>query len=177
MKRFLSISGLLLSTIVFSQVIINPGTKTTVTNSSVSLEFGSEERGIILPYVASPDALAAVPGTFIMDPQDKVMKVKLGNGSWQDLTGNAAKTQSLINPFDTYIEQPSAKSIIGPTTVSQAQVAGILILSDPNKAMILPQVPSPHLNIKNPAAGMMVYDTNNKILAVFNGTQWSFWQP
>ena len=112
-----------------------------------------------------------------MDPQDKVMKVKLGNGSWQDLTGNAAKTQSLINPFDTYIEQPSAKVIIGPTTVSQAQVAGILILSDPNKAMILPQVPSPHLNIKNPAAGMMVYDTNNKILAVFNGTQWSFWQP
>ena len=91
MKRFLSISGLLLSTIVFSQVIINPGTKTTVTNSSVSLEFGPEERGIILPYVASSDALAAVPGTFIMDPQDKVMKVKLGNGSWQDLTGNAEK--------------------------------------------------------------------------------------
>ncbi|WP_279195775.1 hypothetical protein [Chryseobacterium indoltheticum] len=54
---------------------------------------------------------------------------------------------------------------------------GILVLEDTNKAMILPRVASPHLNIINPAPGMMVYDTTAKQLAVFNGTVWSFWKP
>ncbi len=177
MKTFLTLSSLLFSTIIFAQVIINPGTKTEVTNSSVSLEFGTEERGIILPYVAASDATNAVPGTLIMDYSDKVMKMKLGNGTWQNLTGNAAKNNGIVNPFVTIAENPTAKTVIGPSAIPQAQVPGILILSHPNKAMILPQVPSPHLNIKNPAAGMIVYDSANKILAVFNGTQWSFWQP
>ncbi|WP_426480116.1 hypothetical protein [Chryseobacterium sp. R2ACT005] len=48
---------------------------------------------------------------------------------------------------------------------------------DVNKAMILPKIASPHLNIVNPAAGMMVYDTTKKQLAIYNGTVWSFWKP
>jgi len=177
MKTFFTLSAFLFSTIVFAQVIINPGTKTEITNSSVSVEFGSQERGIILPYVEESEALNAVPGTLIMDYKDRIMKLKLGNGAWQNLTGNANKTNGFVNTLLAFQENPNTKSIIGPTTVPQAQVPGILILSDPNKAMILPKVASPHLNIKNPAAGMMVYDSENKILAVFNGTQWSFWQP
>ncbi|WP_262907374.1 hypothetical protein [Chryseobacterium sp. LC2016-27] len=43
--------------------------------------------------------------------------------------------------------------------------------------MILPKVASPHLNIINPSAGMMVYDTVKKQLAIYNGTVWSFWKP
>ena len=54
---------------------------------------------------------------------------------------------------------------------------GLLVLADTDKAMVLPKVASPHLNIVNPAAGMMVYDTTSKQLAVFNGTVWSFWKP
>ena len=54
---------------------------------------------------------------------------------------------------------------------------GILVLADTNKAMVLPKVASPHLNIVNPSPGMMVYDTTSKQLAVFNGTVWSFWKP
>ena len=34
-----------------------------------------------------------------------------------------------------------------------------MVLADTNKAMVLPKVASPHLNIVNPAPGMMVYDT------------------
>lgn len=177
MKKYLSLSTFLVSTIIFAQVIINPGTKTATTNLSVSLEFGPEPRGIILPYVAAADALNAVPGTMIMDHTDKVMKLKLGNGTWQNLTGNAAKNNNIVNPFVTIAENPTAKSVIGPSAIPQANVPGILILSEPDKAMILPNVASPHLNIKNPAAGMLVYDSANKILAVFNGTQWSFWKP
>ena len=177
MKTSLTILSFLFSTVLYAQVIINPGTKTAVTNSSVSVEFGSQERGIILPYVKVSEALNAVPGTLIMDHDDKIMKLKLGNGTWQNLTGHAAKTNSIVNSFILIQENAKAKSVIGPTAIPQAEVPGILILSDPNKAMILPQVASPHLNIKNPAAGMMVYDSANRILAVFNGTQWSFWKP
>ena len=50
---------------------------------------------------------------------------------------------------------------------------GILVLQDSDKAMVLPKVASPHLKIVNPAAGMMVYDTTNNCLKIFNGTVWS----
>jgi hypothetical protein len=43
--------------------------------------------------------------------------------------------------------------------------------------MVLPKVASPHLNIISPSAGMIVYDTIKKQLAVYNGTVWSFWKP
>ena len=140
MKTSLSIAAFLVSTIISSQVIINPGSKTAVTNSSVSVEFGSEERGIILPYVTASDAANAVPGTFIMDHSDRAMKLKLGNGTWQNLTGGAATTNSIVNPFSVIAENSTAKSVIGPANVPQAHVPGILILSESDKAMILRQV-------------------------------------
>lgn len=42
---FNTISGLLLYSMLFAQVIINPGNKTSVSNPSVSLEFGDVARG------------------------------------------------------------------------------------------------------------------------------------
>ena len=177
MKNILSFSGLLCSGVLFAQIIINPGTRTTATNPSVSLEFGDEARGIILPYVDGSNAADAVAGTFIMDPSEKAVKLRLPDGTWQNLSGSAAKSNIVTNAASLNQESKTAKVIIGPPYVPQAQVPGILILSENDKAMILPKVASPHLNIKNPAAGMMVYDSAERILAVFNGTQWSFWKP
>jgi len=158
-----------------SQVIIEPGPKTAPTNTSVSLEFGDHEnKGIVIPYVAASSMTDISDGTLIMDPTDNIMKIREA-GNWRDLTGPATKT----NAVDVSIQQNKdenvrAKTIIGANT--NDGTTGILILSDTNKAMILPRVALPHLNIKNPAAGMMAYDTVNKQLAVFNGTQWTFWQ-
>lgn len=177
MKTIFSFSAIIFSSLFFGQILINPGSQTSVTNTSVSVEFGSEARGIILPYVKASDVADAVAGTFIMDYSDRAMKLKLPNGVWQNFTGDAARTNSIVNPFALIAESKNAKVVIGSPTIPEADVPGILILSDPNKAMILPKVESPHLTIKNPAAGMMVYDSLNKILAVFNGTQWSFWKP
>lgn len=47
---------------------------------SVSLEFGDDARGLILPYVEGSTANTAVAGIFIMDPADKRVKLKLVNG-------------------------------------------------------------------------------------------------
>jgi hypothetical protein len=77
---------------------------------------------------------------------------------------------------DPLTEKSTAKVAIGANGATDT-TPGILVLTDKDKAMILPKVASPHLNIINPSAGMLVYDTTAKQLAVFNGTVWSFWKP
>lgn len=146
--------------------------KSSVSSPSVSLEFGSANRGLLLPWVTSTGAVSGVVnGTIVYDTSDKKVKVKYASG-WKDLSIDATGV------VDTTLQDPlsdlaNAKVSIGTPT----STPGILVLEETNKAMILPKVASPHLNIINPASGMMVYDTDTKQLAVFNGTVWSFWKP
>lgn len=157
--------------------------KTPTVNTSVSLEFGNENRGMILPWVTNTSAIVdAVNGTMIYDLSDHKVKTKYASG-WKDLSVDA--TGTTVDPLtnvdgvmiqDSHTENTGAKVSIG-TSTSVPEANGILVLEDQNKAMILPKVASPHLNIIDPAPGMMVYDTSAKQLAVFNGTVWSFWKP
>ena len=172
----------------FSQVAIG---KTGVSSTSVSLEFGTGNKGIVLPWVTSASAIGFTTdttlkkgGVLILDTSDKKVKVSKDDGTFRDLTvhtneivtsGNAAIDTSLQdNPL--YTEKTNAKTMIGGTPATDT-TPGILVLADTNKAMILPKVASPHLNIKNPAPGMIAYDTDKRQLAVYNGTVWSFWKP
>jgi hypothetical protein len=159
----------------FSQVAIG---KATVSSPSVSLEFANGNRGLILPWVTDAASLAgAANGTFIFDTLDQKVKCRIA-GSWfdfsNDITGFAdISLQSLK------IEYPGAKVGLGMNVASNIldTAPGILVLTDTDKAMILPKVANPHLNIVNPAPGMIVYDTTAHQLAVFNGSVWSFWKP
>ncbi|RKS96001.1 hypothetical protein [Chryseobacterium defluvii] len=162
-----------ISACVYSQVAIG---KSSVTNSSVSLEFGNtESKGLLLPWVTSAGAVSgAVDGTMIYDTADKKVKYRK-NGSWFDLSTDTTGTVNTVLQ-DPLSEQATAKTVIGSNAVADT-TPGILVLSDTNKAMILPKVDSPHLNIINPAPGMIVYDNVKHQLAVFNGTVWSFWKP
>lgn len=131
-------------------------------------------------------------GTIIFDLSDKKIKYRKP-GQWFDLTGeptfpltvknnsNVDVTFATFNTIDSALqdniqEQSTAKVAIG-TDASNDETVGILVLTDKDKAMVLPKVASPHLAIQNPAPGMMVYDTVKKQLAVYNGTVWSFWKP
>lgn len=145
--------------------------KPNVTNTSVSLEFETtENRGLILPYVEDKSGISQ-DGSIIYDTTDKKVKY-LKSGSWFDLSVDDAGDVDLsIQTSKT--EKTGAKVSIG----TQTSTNGILVLEDSNKAMILPKVASPHLNIINPSAGMLVYDTTARQLAVYNGTVWSFWKP
>lgn len=133
-----------------------------------------------------------VDGTIIFDISDKKMKYRKG-GTWFDLTGsptfplvvkdasNNNITFTQFNSIDSSLqdnkkELDNAKAAIGNNGDIDTTI-GILVLTDTNKAMVLPKVASPHLNIINPSAGMMVFDTVKKQLAVYNGTVWSFWKP
>lgn len=178
MKNLLLIILAFASGNVYSQVAIG---KISVSSPSVSLDFGSENRGIVLPWVTSEGSVTnVVNGTLVYNLTDKKVKVKYESG-WKDLTLNTnGTTVDSSNGVDGALiqgssvnENTSAKTAIGTTLTS---APGILVLEDTNKAMVLPTVASPHLNIINPSPGMMVYDNFNKMLAVYNGTVWSFWR-
>jgi hypothetical protein len=182
MKKIFISTVFFISATAFSQVAIG---KSSVTNTSVSLEFETGNKGLVLPWTNAVSNSAPfitgytgsdtiVDGTLVYDSSDKKVKYKK-LGSWFDLSvdANGAVDTTLQ---DSKTELPTAKASIG-TNGATDTTPGILVLTDSDKAMILPKVALPHLNIKNPAAGMIAYDTTNRQLAVFNGTVWSFWKP
>ncbi|MGX9985065.1 hypothetical protein [Soonwooa purpurea] len=133
-------------------------------------------------------------GTIIFDLSDKQVKYRK-DGAWFSLTAssfpltytNTSNTSITVNSPADFVsinsslqdnvkESSDAKAAIGANGATDT-TAGILVLTDTNKAIVLPKVASPHLNIKNPTPGMMAYDTVKKQLAVYNGTVWSFWKP
>ena len=177
MKNIIISMFTLFTTCAFAQVAIG---KASVSSPSVSLEFGTGNKGILLPWVTGVSTVTgAVNGTLVYNTTDKKVYVKYASG-WKDLSVDATGTTvdpitsvdglTLQNSLD---DLDTAKVSIGTPT----STPGILVLEDTNKAMILPKVASPHLNIVNPSPGMMVYDTTKKQLAVYNGTVWSFWKP
>ncbi|WP_347219846.1 hypothetical protein [Chryseobacterium sp.] len=171
MKKTGIIISLFLFNQCFSQVAIG---KNSVNNTSISLEFGNGNRGMILPWVTSTGTVAgAVDGTVIYDASDKKIKYRK-SGVWMDLTIDAS---GVVNTAlqNSKTESATAKVTIGGGSVNTTP--GILVLADDHKAMVLPKMNSPHLNIINPAAGTIAYDTVTHQLAVFNGTVWSFWKP
>ena len=174
MKNIVATLSLLFATSLSAQVAIG---KATVSSPAVSLEFydnADNTRGIILPWVTSTAAVTgAVNGTIVYNTADRKVYVKYASG-WRDLsvdtTGTVTTTlQDALSDLDT------AKVLIGGDPATDT-TPGILVLADTNKAMVLPKVASPHLNIVNPSPGMMVYDSAKKLLAVYNGTVWSYWR-
>ncbi len=176
-----------------------------VTNPSISLEFYDNvdnTKGLVLPWTSTVNNQpvvynattgagyrgmqgTVVDGTIILDLSDKKVKYRR-NGAWSNLTGDLPLTAgstnyTTFNAIDSSLqdnkkEGATAKAAIGANGATDT-TSGILVLTDTNKAMVLPKVVSPHLNIKNPTPGMMAYDTTKKQLAVYNGTVWSFWKP
>ena len=126
--------------------------------------------GIVLPWVTTiPTGTALSPGLLIYNALEK--KVMYYNGTaWVDLSINAG-TVNLT-------EQNAIPEVAGGTVVGalSSLVKGVLVLETTDKALILPKTRSPHLNIVKPMAGTICYDTNKKMMCVYNGNEWSFWK-
>ncbi|MDM1404707.1 hypothetical protein HX039_11390 [Myroides marinus] len=148
--------------------------KFEVEGPDVLLDFKENDaRGIVLSWVTKEgDVKTPVGGTMIFDSNDKKVKYYIAGTSskWEDLSVNTGEV-------DTSIQQglvdDQAPTIIGDQS---STASGALILEADNKAMVLPRMASPHLNLKSPAAGTIVYDTVSKMLCVFNGKEWAFWK-
>ncbi|APD07068.1 hypothetical protein UJ101_01552 [Flavobacteriaceae bacterium UJ101] len=162
MKNIILIGVIVLSNVMLSQVAIG---KTSVDGDGL-LDFASgTTKGIVLPKVTT---LTPQVGSLVFDAVDK--KVKLYNGEWIDLSINEGAVDT--SDQDPYSEE-GGTMIIGSETTS---ATGVLVLESTTKALILPKIASPHLNVKNPSPGMICYDTDKDLLAVYNGLEWAFWR-
>lgn len=169
MKKILIFPVFILSGLLFSQIAIG---KTNVSNSSVSLEFGDDDLGLILPWINSTDDMVqAVPGTMVFDASDKKFKLKTNN-SWKDYSIQSGQVDLSLQA--NRIENLDAGVIIGESDSTTPD--GILVLEGTDKVMVLPKVENPHLNIADPSPGLMVFDPTHKVLAFYNGQVWTFWQ-
>ena len=185
MKKFLVIVPLLLlSNILFGQIKI--GNNTEITNSSVLLEFDNENgnniRGIVVP-IKYEDSQRAVDttknGTFIVDYSDNIFKV-FSNDTWVDLTSKDGNV--LREPFRRSAETGNVgKGIVitdDPVIANDDNYVpnGGLELISETKALVLPQIKDPHLNVNRPMMGFMCYDTTTKSIAFYDGTFWHYWK-
>lgn len=174
MRKILKLTGLFILGMLHAQIGIN---RENVSNASVSLQFGdTENKGLILPYVTDKSNITE-NGTILYDISDHKVKYLKDANSWFDLSVDATGTADVSIQGADKTEQPGAKVCISSDAGGTDSTKGILVLADNNKAMVLPKVASPHLNIIDPSAGMMVYDTVKKQLAVYNGKVWTFWMP
>ncbi|AZA84614.1 hypothetical protein C1637_07185 [Chryseobacterium lactis] len=174
MRKILKLAGLLIVGLLQAQIGIN---RENVSNGSVSLQFGdTENKGLILPYVTDKSNITE-KGTILYDVSDRKVKYLKDANSWFDLSVDTTGAADVSIQGADKTEQPGAKVCISSGAGGTDTTKGILVLADADKAMVLPKVASPHLNIIDPSAGMMVYDTVKKQLAVYNGKVWTFWQP
>ena len=112
MKNIINLAFLFVFGVAFSQVAIG---KESITNSSVSLEFGNAPKGIIVPWVKSAASVDnAVEGTIIFDQDDRKTKIKYPTG-WKDLSARqGVLTSAETSSQNTKTESPTAKVVIGP---------------------------------------------------------------
>lgn len=174
-KKLLYILGLSVCSGISAQVIFGDKVGTAANKSSVLMEFANTgNRGFIMPYVTDKTNINAA-GSVILDASTPTAaKVRYYNGTaWVDLSVNGANVSSYLAIQPTSRENAAAKVVIGSSTSS---ADGILVLESSTKAMVMP-ITNSYQNIVNPAPGTMTLVNNSGILslAVYNGSQWSFW--
>lgn len=157
------------SSLLMAQVAIK---RQDVSSVSAILDFATNTTdGIVLPAVSSAASVSAVNGMILFDRNDERLKY-YQNGNWVMLsdTGDASKATA-VNPS---MENLNSGAVIAPDGGEPNDVLGVLELRSNSKAMVLPKVADPHINIPSPIAGTMVYDTVSQSVALFDGLAWNY---
>lgn len=109
-----------------SSLTVLPSTSTP--NPSISLEFGSGFKGLILPWVTNEVVVSQHPtanqkgGALVFDRADRKVKFSKNNGTWVDLTvhsnelpatGGNLTVDAALQTDTSYPEKMEAKSQIG----------------------------------------------------------------
>lgn len=186
MKKYRYSIFVSLAMMVFTNAQVSIGGKSSVEGNSTLLDFDSNvlgkkatdtstnnTNGIILPtlkMVNVPVLTSANNGTFLFDTENSIAKM-YENNVWVDLTTSG---DSSVVVGNTSTESADLKGVIIGSASSNAN--GVLVLESSNKAVILPRIIDPHINVKSPYPGMMCYDVSSKSLAVFDGVLWHYWK-
>jgi hypothetical protein len=167
MKKIISFLAIFcLPVLVYTQTAID---KRSADGAGI-LDFkAGTKRAIVLPQVLNTASIVT-PGTLFYDTNLKKVMYKDNNGI-KDLSINTGIYNPIQN-YETLISNANKVSIVGSKTSS---ATGVLILESDKKALVLPKIASPQLNIINPEPGTICYDTDKKLFCVFNGKEWTFW--
>lgn len=166
MKNIITIIGIFCVAMVSAQIAVE---KSQVDGDGI-LDFPSNTtKGILLPIVETLPS-NAVSGTLLMDKNDMVLKMNV-ESSWQALSDSGSIAGAA---FNTNEELPGNNRVI--IGASSTNAPGLLVLESSDKALVLPRVAAPHINVKDPYPGMICYDTESKSMAVFDGLKWSYWK-
>ena len=158
-KIIIILATVLLPVLAVAQVGIG---KSTVTNGSVILEFGTDARGIRLTPVQNVTSLPSpVGGTIAFDGNT-------GSFRYYETAWSVADGGGVTNGHPTGTDGNTTGVIIGAKT---SLATGALILESSNKALVLPKV-SDVRRIATPPTGLLLYDTFDKSVKVFNGNVW-----
>lgn len=164
------LSLFLFSTVcLWSQIGINSNIRSS---NSVLLEFNNHSNnnmGITLPVVDTTST-QMVMGTILFDKSDSRIKYK-DDKEWVSLSYVEGDLERYIgnNSNDT-----QRKIVIGDN--NNSATPGLLVLESQNKAMVLPHVINPMVNVKNPYPGMICYDPTIKAMYLFDGRYWNIWR-
>jgi hypothetical protein len=167
-KLIISLAMLIIAQCLSAQIAIG---KTNVDGAGL-LDFNIG-KGLILPWVETAGT-ADDNGTLIFDTSDNKVKARI-NGVWEDLSENSGSLNTIkTNKVNQHLlkTENEINTIIGSPTPT---ANGVLVLESSDKALILPKMPSPHLNMVDPEPGTVVYDTVSNLMCVFNGEEWTFW--
>lgn len=166
MKKVFTIIITLYAVVISAQVAIE---KSQVDGDGL-LDFpANTTKGILLPIVETLPSDAS-SGTLLMDKNDKTLKMNV-ESAWVPLSDEGSVTGAV---FNTNGEIPGQNRVIMGSDATSAP--GVLVLESADKALILPKIAAPHINVKNPYPGMICYDTVSKSMAVFDGLKWSYWK-
>jgi len=159
---------LMIFNVFYAQVAIG---KDTIDGRSTILDFNNTStntKGLILPATQGLPSDSPANGTFVFDTSDDTVKM-YENNTWKALSDVGNSSSVIPNGSD----ETGNGVVIGS---KEGSADGVLVLESPDKAMILPKISSPHINVKNPYPGMICYDTASKTFAVFDGTVWNYWK-
>jgi hypothetical protein len=146
-------------------------------------------------YLGSQPPLGSViqwknaSGVVVPDPTDVTVAGKYTVSFFSDLYGCSSPSATLTVTFDatcavcykpalTTGTTEAIKTII--STLDRTAVprdyansrTGTLILESKEKGLVLTRIASPETAITAPVEGMIVYDTINKVIKLYNGTTW-----
>lgn len=136
-------------------------------------------KGILLPRVNNTSDIQTVGGAMALNLNSgNVEFYNPGMNAWVPLTKTAANNlvgNEHAGTPNTYSETAENAGVAisdgtGDTTVPD----GVLALESSQRALILPQV-ADATQLASPKAGLICYDMASQSIAVFNGTEWSFW--
>ncbi|NML59385.1 hypothetical protein [Chryseobacterium cheonjiense] len=162
MKNIIILATLALAGWFHAQVAIG---KTTLTNSSVALEFGTDVRGIRLPVVTDVSAMTGTNGSMVFDAATGSFRF-YANNVWSTATAGG-QTGGAPTGADT-----GNGVIIGANSSS---ATGALIIESSDKALVLPRAVLIDQRTITGVKGLAMWDSAMKAVVVYDGAKWNYY--